>query len=60
MKHLDFGDTASGRICDPNDFSPIRGAKTATGTVVQIFPLEPRVVGIYLGDGEIITIRVTR
>lgn len=56
--YFDFGDKATGKIVDPNDFTAIRGARIVTGTVSTIYPEAPRVVGIMTTDGEPYTIRV--
>lgn len=59
-KHLDFGDRASGRVVDDQEFRATRPARYATGEVIQIFPHAPNVVGIRYSNGETATIRVTR
>jgi len=58
-KFYDFGDPANGRVVDQHSFTAIRPAQYATGTVIALYPNDPRVLGIALGNGDTRTIRVS-
>lgn len=65
MKMLDMGATASGRVCDTEQWfghNPpyVRPARYVTGTVCGIYPAAPNVVDVELATGERVSIRRTR
>lgn len=54
MRHLDFGDTATGRPVNENDgFRLKRGAQPVTGMVVGVFPESPQHVTVQTPDGQV-------
>lgn len=55
---FDFGDRATGRVVNPNDFRAVSPPRFAAGVVTTIYPAAPNVVGITYSNGETCTIRV--
>lgn len=54
----DLGDRAAGYVVDEDQFHLIRPKRTASGTVVGVFPYAPKVVMVQTHQGEKVCVKM--